>query len=358
MPLTPTRRAEIAFGAGLLGLVLVAAFASEGVLRVREAMRVNWAEMNEAIMFDDPDYGFARFRPNTTFDNISVNALGLPSPDLVTPKPDNALRIAFLGDSTFLGASLRPADTLPALLTAEVARAFPSCAVDWISISGPAYGLSDIRVVLAEVQPVTRPDAFVIMAGGMRETLKDLEASVNPQDPYFRDRTFIESHSLLLTKLRRAYTGLETARDPADDDLFERLDINLFAEIFRKKFADIAALIGDAPTVIVENRGRERDTTDDAALAVLKRSLLADLNGLGVSGLRNLSAVTRDLQATQSDVHGWQYIDPLAAIPPTDRFFEDPVHLTSDGTHTVTPTIAQALIAQIKSAAPDLPCLQ
>ena len=50
MPLDADRKREIAFGAGLLALVIVVAFAGEALLRLRQALGTNWVAMRPTIM--------------------------------------------------------------------------------------------------------------------------------------------------------------------------------------------------------------------------------------------------------------------------------------------------------------------
>ncbi len=356
--MTGARRAEITFGAGLLGFVIIFALIGEGILRLRAGLRYDWASFVGQIMYEDEEYGFQRFQPNTSFELVSINDLGLPGPDVVIPKPAGTLRLAFLGDSTFLAASLSTEERLPHVVTDLVAEAFPECTVDYISISGPSYAFTETRVILGDVQAQVQPDAYLIMLGGLKETMQAVEDRVSPEPPYFRTQRAGAQTSRLLTNVRNAYEALEASRAEEEPDLVERLDVEVFRAVFAESLDGLAALIGSAPTVVIENRGRERDSMDADALALLRRALLSNFDGLGGPGLIQLRSLMRGVTGATAEANGWAYIDPLSDIAPTNRHFDGALHFTAEGVRAVAPAVAEAMIAEIKATNPGHSCAQ
>lgn len=350
------RKKEIAFGAGVLGLVILFALAGEAFLRLREGARVDWIAMRGAIMVEDDD-GFTRFRPDTAFGNLEINHLGLTSPEIEIPKPDGTIRLVFLGDSVVLGAALPRDARLAGQVSQAVAAALPGCTIDYVTIAGPRYGLTEITTLYAELPAHLDPDAVVLVTGGVVEMLAELEKSTGFVTGLRREAGWLERRSRLVAYAHQAYAAMAVARLDPTDDLFSRLDREAASQVYLGLLDTLAARIGPVPTVVVENRGRERDGSDDATLGKNKADLLARLDGMSIEGLRQLAALRRDTLKKGAALHGWAHIDPLAGLPPTDAYFRDPMHLTARGVAEITPAVASQLIEQLRAADPAPRCI-
>ena len=356
MPLDADRKREIAFGAGLLALVIVVAFAGEALLRLRQALGTNWVAMRPTIMAEDVEAGFSRFVPGTEFGTLRVNRLGFTSPEVDIPKPAGTLRLAFLGDSVVLGAGLPQDKRIAATVTAAVQEALPTCKVDYVTIAGPGYRLSEIAALLGESAAQIDADAYVLVTGGVREILKAMDAAEGPHPAIFRpERGWLYRHSLLFPKAERAYTAVAISRLHPSNDLYSRIDKTRYATTYHRLIDAVAAEIGQTPTLVIENRGQERDGDNDATLGRLDRVLLSELNGMSVPGLRQLEILRRQVLAQAAAAQGWPYLDPFADLPATNAFYLDPMHLTADGNAAITPGVTERLIDLIEAqgTAPD-----
>ncbi|MCB1350487.1 MAG: hypothetical protein KDK11_18310, partial [Maritimibacter sp.] len=141
------------------------------------------------------------------------------------------------------------------------------------------------------------------------------------------------------------------------NDLYSRIDKTRYATTYHRLIDAVAAEIGQTPTLVIENRGQERDGDNDATLGRLDRVLLSELNGMSVPGLRQLEILRRQVLAQAAAAQGWPYLDPFADLPATNAFYLDPMHLTADGNAAITPGVTERLIDLIEAQGTGPDCL-
>jgi len=73
--------------------------------------------------------------------------------------------------------------------------------------------------------------------------------------------------------------------------------------------------------------------------------------------LKQLKALRKSTLQEAAARHGWEYIDPLADVPSTSKYFRDPMHLTAAGVVEIMPVVASHLIDQLRAAEPAPDCL-
>lgn len=357
MLLNTERKTEIAFGAGVLGLVIVFAFAGEAFLRLRAEVQVDWDGIRKAAMVEDEAAALDRFVPGAVFDNIRVNRLGFTSPEIEVPKPDSTIRLAFLGDSVVLGAALQQDQRLASQITRAVEAAIPSCDIDYVTIAGPSYRLSDLTTLLGERRSEIKPDGVVLMTGGVRDIFLTMEENGGPVTGLSAPTDQIEHHSHLYSRIHEVYTTAAITRRDPPDTRFGPIDPNEFAKTYLSMIDALGSTIGDVPVIVIENRGRARADDNDAKLTRTDRILLSQMEGLSVAGLKHLKDLRKSLLQEAATRHGWMYIDPLADMPSTSEFFRDPMHLTAQGVVEIMPVVASHLIDQLRAAEPVPECL-
>ena len=373
MLLDTERKREIAFGAGVLGLVILFAVAGETFLRLREGFRVDWNEMRQSVMAVDEETGLTRFVPGTGFGNIQVNHLGFTSPEVVVPKPDDTIRLVFLGDSVVLSASLAQDSRLASRVSAAVRAALPACNVDYVTIAGPSYRLSDITTLLGESAAQIEPDGVVLVTGGISDIFLAMEEGGGPVTGLNAPPGWLERNSRLFSVAHQVYMKAAIARRNVSDTGYGPIDPNDFSQTYLKMIDTLGARIGTGtgtgtgtgigtgmgvvPVVVVENRGRERADSDRSKLARTDRVLLSHLEGMSVAGLRQLEDLQKRTLRKAAALHDWVYIDPLADVPPTRVYFRDQMHLTATGVAEITPVVASHLVDQLRAAKPAPGCL-
>lgn len=174
----PQRRQELTFVACMVLLLCFCLIAAEAFLRSGanqllgpEQERVRPNELYRQIGYREEGISTYRMMPNTSYRHISTNKFGLRGPNLQIPKPQGRVRIAILGTSTVLGASLEEAQTLPAKVVEHLRSQNPACSFDYISVSGSAYTLVDHVWLLRNVLPEAEIDHIVILKSKVHRRL-------------------------------------------------------------------------------------------------------------------------------------------------------------------------------------------
>jgi hypothetical protein len=348
--LGPERRREVLFSVGLLALALPAAAGGEALLRVlrlREeaAKTVDWNELRAELLYRD-EAGFDRFIPGARSGNVVVNRLALPGPEITVPKPPETLRLAFLGDSILLAASLPQDRTPSAVITAAVAEAFPDCRVDYVTIAGPDFHYDIFARHLAELDPGVQPDAYLLLAGSVEEALERLEAEVGADPPYLLRPGRLARHSELWLTVSRS----QHAAAP----LLGRIDLDLLAGSNAELLDRVAGFIGDAPTIAVVARNRSRQGMSQVELSTINQRLLSKTGGgLTLEGLARLEATLTHSLAEAAEERGWRLLDALTEVPPDSAHYEDEVHLTAAGVARLAAAVSGPLIEEIAADPPD-----
>lgn len=348
--LDPERRREVLFSVTLLTLGLPAAVGGEAILRLQHMRRqadnaVDWGELRADLLYRD-ESGLDHFIPGARSGNIVVNSLALPGPEVPVPKPPGVLRLAFLGDSVTLAASL-PQDRAPsAVVAAAVGEAFPDCRVDYITIAGPDFYYDNFTQSLGDLDPAVQPDAYLLLPGSVKEALERLEAEVEADPPYLMRRGPLARYSLLWRSVSRAR--------PAAGPLLDRIDLGLLADFNAELLDSVADLIGDAPTVAVIPRNRSRQGMSQPELLSINEELLSETRGgLTLEGIAQLETLLIEGLADTSEEHGWRLLDALAEVPPDPVHYEDDVHLTEAGVARLAAALSAPLIEEIAANPPD-----
>ena len=131
--------------------LLVFALLAEGALRVRQKVKYGTFRNTVFSQRQDESTGLNVPEPNSETGGIRINALGFRSPELTTPKPEGAIRIAFLGGSTTYCAEATDNDaTWPYVVMRGLRERHPDATFDFLNAAVPGYGTEHSLVTLKE----------------------------------------------------------------------------------------------------------------------------------------------------------------------------------------------------------------
>lgn len=355
---SPERRVERRFALWLLlGVALVVALA-EGVLGQRRAVvhgaAFEWSAFTDATAMAFTPDGLPMFRPGAVSGEVQFNAFGLRGPEVVMPKPERTIRIAFLGDSRVLAPEIALALTLPELTLKRLRSAHPNCRFDYLSVSGPSYHPTIVADLWTRSAGQTDPDLAILMVGSIQQMLRAYDAMALPQ------------HRLLTVTPDRS---LDQARQPQDEG-WRIADLTLVATLRRililsmpvlrrrdsltlpwpalehayaRMMTPLVTAMADTPVMAIAYRTRLRADADLSVQRRDARQLRIDVKGLSLDGALALSDFVVDQMAAFAAAQGWDYVDPLPPLAENADHFRDQFHFTEKG-HV---HIATALAARI-----------
>lgn len=154
------------------GCVLVILLA-EGAVRVRHWLKYGDMWGVEETYEVDPESGLRIPIKNSTIGPIIINSLGFRSPEIVVPKPQGTLRLAFLGGSTTYCAEVSGNDkTWPDLVWRALQARWPDAHIDYANAGVPGYTIDTMRQTLEHRVKPLNPDVIIIY-----ESTNDLTAN-------------------------------------------------------------------------------------------------------------------------------------------------------------------------------------
>lgn len=160
----PSNRALWAILVALLvgGIIAVAAVAEVGI-RIMQSRKYGSAATIEQQYTIDKRVGLRVPIANLRLGRIETNSQGFRGPEIRVPKPQEVVRIAFLGASTTWCAEVSRNDkTWPHLVAEDLRQAFPASDVDYVNGGVPGYtARSSLKNLEHRVAPL-QPDIIVI----------------------------------------------------------------------------------------------------------------------------------------------------------------------------------------------------
>ena len=328
------RREEIRFGLWVLLVPFVLLIVGEiGAHKFYSAKRptgFDWAALEIATRVPGTDIPY-RFQPGASYEHLAFDDLGLRSPGLRTPKPDETIRLAVVSNSTLFNAVLPEEKTFIGLLTQELTRLHPECSFDYANFSGPAYTLEFLAQEWPTLRDQVDPDVTIILAGSPYEAIPDPDGrrsgsgAAAAAPPHFWEaphlRRFVEA-VLRRLSLARAIT---MARE--DTASFKRE----FTQNVSDMRVDLASLVPEGRAILIGDRAQVRDA-DSTALAALTRELRYKRNIKRPESALELTETTISAMAQTARSNGWSFVDAMAQIPADPEHFRDAEHLTGEGT--------------------------
>jgi lysophospholipase L1-like esterase len=177
---SPPRRAQ----ANLLlmiGALLFAFTLAEGVLRADAYIKNGFTQLDGTFMIDAAS-GLRVPRPAMAYKGIHINTLGFRGPEIISPKPANTIRLAFLGASTTFCAEVsNDSTTWPDIVTRDLKQRFLQSTFDYINAGVPGYAINSMQKMLEYRVRSHTPDLVVIyeVANSLASDTRQLAADRN-----------------------------------------------------------------------------------------------------------------------------------------------------------------------------------
>jgi lysophospholipase L1-like esterase len=147
----------------------------EGLLRLRQFVKHGTLAISPYKLTFDPKLGFNVPVPGKSSKAIWINSLGFRSPELVTPKPPNTIRVAFLGASTtFCGEVNSNSATWPGQVARALQSKWPDATFDYLNAAVPAITLSQSLGNLTYRVKPHQPDVIIIYQGDLTADTRKL----------------------------------------------------------------------------------------------------------------------------------------------------------------------------------------
>jgi hypothetical protein len=170
------RQKELVTGFLIIGIMVGGWGVGEALLRLVQRGQFGTAANVEgsAQFYRDPQTGLRLPVPNSTQGKIYINSLGFRSPEILVPKPQGTVRLAFLGSSTTYGPYVDNASTWPHLVTQAIQAAYPTCRVDYLNAGLPGFSSPRILTYYRAYVAKLEPDVVVWLPTDMSVALSNL----------------------------------------------------------------------------------------------------------------------------------------------------------------------------------------
>ncbi len=136
---------------------------AEGAVRIRHYLKYGEFHGIENTYMIDPKSKLRIPIPNKTTSRIQINSFGFRSPEITQEKPENTIRIAFLGASTTYCAEVSSNKMMWSdILTRRLNQTLTNKKIDYINGGVPGYSLDDsLKNLKYRISPF-HPDVIVI----------------------------------------------------------------------------------------------------------------------------------------------------------------------------------------------------
>lgn len=278
-------------------------------------------------------------RLNGLLYSIHVNSLGFRGPELADPKPDNGLRVWFLGGSTTFDIFVPDDETAwPAQVGALLQDALPDRAVEVVNAGVPGAWLSGGRQDLERWGPSVRPDYVVVYHG--------------PNDLHLVRRTVMPPTPLPPPLPSAAYRVLQRTLDapPARvaafaDMKLEPRQLSVVLEEYRRT-VDLARRLGATPVLATHAiRAAPGVTGEEARVAMSEAATRLFLSP--EAALDALEQVNQGVTALARGQH-LPWADLRSAVPPDDENWGDAIHFRPPGSALAARAMADTILADLK----------
>ena len=144
------------------GALLFAFLLAEGALRADAYAKNGFTQLDNTFMIDAAS-GLRVPRPTMDYKGIHINTMGFRGPEIVSPKPANTIRLAFLGASTtFCAEVTNDSTTWPDMVARDFNRRFSQSTFDYINAGVPGYAINSMQKMLEYRVRPHAPDLVVI----------------------------------------------------------------------------------------------------------------------------------------------------------------------------------------------------
>ncbi len=345
-----TNRRNLFLG-GILSLLLfiLSAGLLEGGLRMRHWIKYGTSTRTVFSFTKDRATGLRIPAPRSTTGGIRINSLGFRSPELDTPKPQSAIRLAFLGASTTFSAEVTSNEaTWPHLVWNRLQATYPDIRIDYVNAGVPGYGISHSLVNLEHrIKPLT-PDVIIIYhaANDLSYDTRQLARQQGIYVPERDKKSWLAEWSLTWFLIKKNLQVLARQRGATTGKNRLIFDPSKLSEGFRQELARLILVSKRvAPVVAVATFSKKfrRDQSEDEQLKAANTALYYNpymsLNGL-LDAYDEYNHVIREVGKETNVI----LIEAEFSIPGDDIHFNDSVHFTDTGSEVMARVVVETLM--------------
>lgn len=331
-----------------LALVVVTAFLAEFLVRERQLRKHGFISVS-SLYTSDSLSGLKVPIRNISTGKIRINSDGFRSPEITNPKPENTIRLAFLGASTTFGGEVSNEKTWPYLVWRALEEAVPNVDFDYINAAVSGYSvMNSLRRLKHHVVPF-EPDLIVIFHGysdlsGNSYVLAKLQGLVSERPAR---ENWLSRHSVLwmLAEKNIKVTFRQWQATRSSGKL--KFQPQELSEQFRQDLREIAAVAQQTAGVValatLTPRMRRDLAPDDLMKAAITALYYAPF--LGIEGLiKGYDEYNRVIRLVAAET-GAVLIGNETVIPPDELHYVDSVHFTEAGNQMMAKRVTQALMS-------------
>lgn len=333
----------------LLGIVFVLLLA-EGGVRLRQWVKTGTAQSFTDMYRVDEAIGLRVLKPGFRSNSISINSTGFRGPEIVLPKPEGVIRIAFLGASTTFSAEVsNDAAVWPSIVIERLRQAYPQAKFDFVNGGVPGYIVAASRKNLKHKVAALKPDVIVVyhatndLSGEVRQ--RAVQAGIAGAADAGR-QSWLERHSLLWELVVKNLRVMQAQRDTSAD---RTQTLTIDAQTLGRWFEpELGALLREAKATgarvavaTFSTRLRAEQSADaQREAAVSARVYMPFMTAEGLlAGYRRYNDIIKQLALAE----GALLIADEHRIPGDAVHFVDSVHFSDAGSRVMADRVFEAL---------------
>jgi lysophospholipase L1-like esterase len=322
----------------------------EAVLRIRHYYRFGTADASLYAVRVDPVSGLTIPVAGQTRGSIHINSLGFRGPEISMPKPDNMMRLAFLGGSTTFCAEVSSNEmTWPHIVWKTLSEKWPNVRFDYANAGVPGYVVeSSIRTLESRVKRL-KPDVIIIY-DGINDMSKDTRALAEQQgisrgkidDAGLPGRLsltwfLIEKNLEVWSRERKAASGTRhLVFDPVA--LSTGFQARLHELVLKaRKVAPVVAVATSSMKVRRTQSPAEQLQACNTALYYNPYLTVASI-------LATMAAYNQAVRSVAAET-GIVLVDGEDTIPGDSRHFADSIHFRDPGSRLMAQRVTNSLLA-------------
>jgi hypothetical protein len=341
------RQKEIATGLTILLAIGLGFGAGEAALRIVQMAKFGTpTTVEESVNFAiDAVTGLRLPVPGSTHGRINYNSLGFRGPELQVPKPDGALRIAYLGSSTTLDPYSSDSGSWTAVATEVLQQAVENCEIDYLNAGVAGFATDrmlryfDGRVRQAE------PDVVVVVPSDINLDLDSYMVRHGLHDGLHYRPSWLARHSVLWSKLEMNATIIKRQRAAMRSNGRDDIPVSEIVPAFDRRLRALVSAIrmnGSQPVLLMMGgqvrRGQSKSDQVEAAATDLFYMPYITIEGL----LDVKDQYARVVRRVGSDLQV-PVIALRSTVPADKEHYRDSSHYTPVGSAKAGRAIGEAL---------------
>jgi lysophospholipase L1-like esterase len=283
-------------------------------------------------------------------DRISIDSKGFRNPEIVTPKPAEVVRIAFLGGSTTFSANASGNEfTWAQLVVDQLRREYPKISFDYINAGIPGYTTATSKKNLRLRVAPQKPN-LIIIYHATNDLTRFSRIAAKKEGIKFIPETgrmsWISKYSLLFYLIEKNYLLWDTQKIIQKDGEKLTVPVDKLSEPFRESLLDLvkeSQKNSDKVVLITFSVQIRAQQSDEEKLqsAVTSLYYMPYIKPEGL--IRYFSAYNSVIREVAAET-GAFLIESEDVIPGTAEYFKDSVHFTNKGNGRMAKRVSSALV--------------